>query len=495
MEDTDTTPEIRSHEGSEGARGIEGRTFFEMLPAAEAERLRNEILPELTPSQPWSGELQLLGVGDAGPTATEATIFLFQGAEGTRRVYLGITLRDIEARRTAEEALRQSEFRLNQSQKMEAVGRLAGGIAHDFNNLLTTIIGYSDLVLDELGEGHVAQRDAEEILRAAERAAGLTRQLLAFSRRQVLQPAPVDLNAVVANIDRMMRRLIGENIDLVTVQDGELSQIVADPGQIEQVIVNLVVNARDAMPQGGRLEIETANLLADVEQRTETGILPPGHYALLSVSDTGIGMDEETRSQIFEPFFTTKEPHHGTGLGLASVYGIVSQSGGQIGIETNSETGTRFTIYFPATETQTHDPLAAEQIHSRGGHETILLVEDAAPVRRLVRRTLENAGYTVLGAESATAALRHCSRHDGAIHLLLTDVVLPKTAGPEIALRAAELRPGIRVLFMSGFTDETLTRHGLDPSSELLEKPFTPALVLERIRTLLDAPPNPGKAG
>lgn len=467
---------------------IEGRTFHELLPPDEAHRLREKILPGLTPSQPWSGELQLLGVAEATLIPTEATFFLFEAGEKSLRTYLGITLRDIGARRTAEEALRQSEIRLNQAQKMEAVGRLAGGIAHDFNNLLTAIIGYSDLVLDELDADHVAQRDVEEILRAAERAGGLTRQLLAFSRRQILQPESVDLNAVVADIDRMMRRLIGENIDLVTVQDGELRPIVADPGQIEQVIVNLVVNARDAMPQGGRLEIETANHHAEVERRTDSGVLPAGDYVLLRVSDTGVGMDEATRAQIFEPFFTTKKTHQGTGLGLASVNGIVNQSGGQIDVDTTPGRGTRFTVYFPAARAQATLPDATGKRRMVGGNETILLVEDAPPVLRLVQRTLEKAGYKVLPAESATAALRHCSRYEGPIDLILTDVVLPKTAGPEIARRASELRPGIRVLFMSGFTDDTLIKHGLDPArSELLEKPFSPAAVLERIRTLLDA--------
>ncbi len=470
-----------------------GRAFYELLPPEEALRLRSQILPELTPSKPWSGELHLLGVSNAAPTPTEATIFLFQDDEETQRTYLGITLHDIEARRTAEEALRQSELRLSQAQKMEAVGRLAGGIAHDFNNLLTAILGYGDLVLSELGEGHVAHPDVEEILRAAERAGGLTRQLLAFSRRQVLQPESVDLNAIVSDIDRMMRRLIGEDIELVTLLDGGLSPIVADPGQIEQVIVNLVVNAQDAMPQGGRLEIETANHRVDVEKRTDSGSLPAGEYVLLRVSDTGVGMDEETHAQIFEPFFTTKDAHHGTGLGLASAYGIVQQSGGQIDVDTTPGAGTRFTIYFPAAEVAGLVPAVAGKSGAGGGQETILLVEDASPVLRLVSRSLEAAGYQVLSAESATAALRHCSRHAGPIDLLLTDVVLPKTAGPEIARRARELRPGIRVLFMSGFTDDMLVKHGLDPKHlELLEKPFTPAALLDRVRSLLDATTDPG---
>ncbi len=494
--DTDTTLRFANQAASRRlgatfepgrAPRVENRHLDELLSTEDAVRLKQEILPVLTPARPWSGDLHLRDPDGGDPIPTEATIFLFLGESEGDGSYLAVTLRNIEERRSAEEALRQSEFRLNQAQKMEAVGRLAGGIAHDFNNLLTAIIGYSDLVLDELGEGHGARRDAEEILRAAERAGGLTRQLLAFSRRQVLQPEPVDLNATVAEIERMMRRLIGENIELVMVQHGELRPIIADPGQIEQVIVNLVVNARDAMPQGGRLELETSNHIAKTQRRTDSGVLEAGEYSVLRVTDTGTGMDEETRSQIFEPFFTTKETHQGTGLGLASVYGIVSQSGGQIEVETTQGSGTAFTIYFPVAEAEATSEDAQQHTQQSGGHETILLVEDAAPVRRLLQRTLEMSGYQVLVAESATSALQHCSRHEGPIDLLLTDVVLPRVGGPEIARRAAEVRPEIRVLFMSGFTDETLSRHGLDPSRvELIEKPFTPAAALARVRALLD---------
>ncbi|MCP4906363.1 MAG: PAS domain S-box protein [bacterium] len=467
------------------------RIFDELLSPAEGHRLRTEILPELTDARPWSGELELRDALDSSPLPTEAWLFLFRGEGESSQLFLGIWLRNSEAPHAAKMALRESELKLRQAQKMEAVGRLTGGIAHDFNNLLTAIIGYSDLVLDEIPDDHIARRDAEEILRAAERAGSLTRQLLAFSRRQVRQPTSVDLNLLVANIDRMMRRLIGENIELVTVQDGELRPIMADPGQIEQVIVNLVVNARDAMPKGGRLEIETANDHSDLERRTDSGILPAGDYVLLCVSDNGTGMNEEVRAQIFEPFFTTKATHQGTGLGLASVYEIVRQGEGQINVETSPNAGTRFTIYFPATQARAQIAGSAEDTGSAGGSETVLIVEDSPPVRRLAQRTLENSGYEVLVAESATAALRHCARHEGPIDLLLCDVVLPKTAGPEIARRARELRPGIRVLFMSGFTDETLTQHGLGSSGiELLEKPFTRAAVLDRIRVLLDAAPD-----
>jgi two-component system cell cycle sensor histidine kinase/response regulator CckA len=439
---------------------------------------------------------------------TEATIFLFddpgdatspdrerdpQRSRSPRsrplRSNFAVSLHDISARRRTEEALRQSEARLIQARKMESVGRLAGGIAHDFNNLLTAIIGYSDLVLQELDPEHGSRRDVEEILRAAERAGGLTRQLLAFSRRQVLQPERVDLNAVVADIDRMLRRLIGEDIELVTRLHGELEPIVADPGQIEQVIVNLVVNARDAMPRGGRIELETSNFECIDPVRVESGMLAPGRYVALRVADTGTGMDEETRAQIFEPFFTTKEASGGTGLGLASAYGIISQSRGQIDVASRLGEGSRFTIYLPVAREATVEVTPTDPAPASRGRETILLVEDSGPVRRLVERMLTRKGYTVLAAESATAALRHCSRYDGPIDLLLTDVVLPRMAGPEIARQAREIRPDLRVLYMSGFTDETLTQHGLSSlEPDLLAKPFSSSTVLARVRQRLDHP-------
>ncbi|MCB9726175.1 MAG: PAS domain S-box protein [Spirochaetaceae bacterium] len=475
--------------GSGASRPLEGRSFFELLSEADAARLRDQVLPALTEAAGWTGDLELTPGDAATPIRTEATVFLFRSKDEPAHSYLAVVLHDVTARRSAEEALHESELRLGQSQKMEAVGRLAGGIAHDFNNLLTAIIGYSDLVLDEIGPGHGARRDAEEILRAAERAGGLTRQLLAFSRRQVLQPESIDLNAIVADVDRMMRRLIGENIELVTLQDGGLDRVMADPGQLEQVIVNLVVNARDAMPRGGRLQIETLNCRLAHALRVESGLLEPGEYVVLRVSDTGIGMDEETRSRIFEPFFTTKQADQGTGLGLASVWGIVSQTGGQIHVETMPRAGTTFSVYLPVSRTHEEPPEPAAVDRSVRGDETILLVEDSGTVRRLVQRTLESQGYRVLACESATAALRYCSRYEEPIHLLLSDVVLRRTSGPAIARRARELRPGIRVLFMSGFTDETLARHGLHRRREdLLEKPFTPSALLSRVRSRLDTP-------
>ena len=500
------------------AESIAGQPLLRFLASEDAHRLRADVIPRLTTSFPWNGEVALTCSTEGPAMPTEATIFLFcdplgnEPARTTRapvdpalasserthggeakavRSYLAISLRDISARRRAEDALRQSELHLGQARKMESVGRLAGGIAHDFNNLLTAIIGYSDLVLQELAAEHATRRDIEEILRAAERAGSLTRQLLAFSRRQVLQPERVDLNAVVADIDRMLRRLIGEDVELVTHLHGELEPILADPGQVEQVIVNLVVNARDAMPRGGRLELETANFECAVPFRVESGMLTPGAYVALRVSDTGTGMDDDTRAQIFEPFFTTKEASGGTGLGLASVYGIISQSRGQIDVTSQVGAGTSFTIYLPTAREALKEIDPVEPLVAARGRETVLIVEDSGPVRRLVERTLSRKGYTVLAAESATAALRHCSRHDGAIDLLLTDVVLPRMPGPEIARRARQLRPDIRVLFMSGFTDDTLSQHGLTGSEpDLLEKPFSSTSLLSRVRQALDAPPD-----
>ena len=495
---------------SESAEILAGRRLLDLLVAGDAAKLRGEVLPRLTPGFPWSGELALES-GPEGPLiVTDATLFLFdeaadpsplEWAEATdsqrrrgpsmrpTRSFLAVSLHDISARRRTEEALRLTEARLVQAQKMESVGRLAGGIAHDFNNLLTAIIGYSDLVHQELDPEHASRRDIEEILRAAERASGLTRQLLAFSRRQVLQPERVDLNSIVSDIDRMLRRLIGEDIELVTQLHGELAPIVADPGQIEQVIVNLVVNARDALPRGGRIELETSNLDYSVPVRVESGMLAAGRYVALSVSDTGTGMDEQTRAQIFEPFFTTRAASGGTGLGLASAYGIISQSRGQIDVVSRLGEGSTFTIYLPVARETLAEAEAPEVEQANRGRETVLLVEDSGTVRLLVERMLSRRGYTVLAAESATAALRHCSRHEGSIDLLLTDVVLPRMAGPEVARQARQIRPGIRVLYMSGFTDETLTQHGLSSlEPDLLSKPFSSATLLKRVRQLLDAP-------
>jgi len=410
----------------------------------------------------------------------------------TDRVLAVLVSRDVTQRKEAEEVLRQTEEHLRQSQKMEAIGRLAGGIAHDFNNLLTAITGYCDLLLEEIGSQHAARSDAEEILKAAERAGALTHQLLAFSRRQVLQPKVLDLNTLVADIDRMLRRLIGEDIELVTLLSGELCPVKADPGQLQQVIVNLVVNARDAMPRAGKISLETANTFVEPGDAANEDGIPPGAYVTLTVQDTGIGMDSEILSRIWEPFFTTKESGKGTGLGLSTVHGIISQSGGHIRAQSEAGRGSRFTVYLPQVEPAATLPKRRVEMSQFRGSETVLVIEDADPVRKLVARYLQRHGYKVLDVTSGAEALRQCACHSGEIHLLITDVVLPKMDGPEIAQRVVELRPEIRVMYMSGFSDELLSQHRvLAQDIILLQKPFTPPALLRTVRETLDRPDPP----
>jgi PAS domain S-box-containing protein len=384
------------------------------------------------------------------------------------------------------------EAQLRQAQKMEAVGRLAGGVAHDFNNLLTAISSYSELLLTDLAREDPRRADVEEIRKATERAAGLTRQLLAFSRRQVLQPKVVDLNAVIAGAERLLRRLIGEDIALVTRLDPELGAVKADAGQLEQVIINLAVNAREAMRDGGTLTLETAN--AEIEaaaQTAEQSIVPPGSYVLLRISDTGAGMDAETKRHLFEPFFTTREKGKGTGLGLATVYGIVKQSGGFIWVDSEPSQGAAFRIFLPRVDeaapavervVRTVEPRAV-------GTETILLVEDEDAVRAVARESLRRQGYAVLEAPDAESALKVSGGFAGRIELLLTDVVMPGLSGRVLADRLATQRPDTKVLFMSGYTDDAIVRHGvLEPGLNYLQKPFTPDVLAHKVRAILDAP-------
>ncbi|HEX9704732.1 MAG TPA: response regulator [Gemmatimonadales bacterium] len=380
------------------------------------------------------------------------------------------------------------EQQLRQAVKMEAVGRLAGGVAHDFNNVLTAMFGYADLLAEELPEGSSARRDLEEIRKAAQRAATLTRQLLAFSRQQVLEPVVLSLNEMVREIDQMLRRMIGEDVALRLALPSELGNVRADPGQLEQVVMNLVVNARDAMPTGGRLLIETANAELTEEYAELRQPVVPGRYVMLAVSDTGIGMDAETRTRIFEPFFTTKEKGKGTGLGLSTVYGIVKQSGGYIWVYSESGIGTTFRIYLPRVDAPP-DALAAprEVTGSVGGTETILLAEDDETLRQLARGLLEKLGYTVLATASADEAFARAREHQGPIHLLVSDVVMPGESGRQLARRLAVLRPETRVLYMSGYTDDAIVHHGmLEHGLNYLPKPFTPAVLAGTVRAVLD---------
>jgi GAF domain-containing protein/CheY-like chemotaxis protein len=421
--------------------------------------------------------------GFAAEDLTIATAFAAQAAVAFENARL------YQETQRAYDELSQTQDQLIQAQKMEAIGRLAGGVAHDFNNLLTVIMGRTGLLLAGLGV-EKAQRPALELIQATvTRAADLTRQLLAFSRKQVLQPVVLDLNAVVSTMGEMLRRLIGEDIALVTVLNPGLGRVKADPGQVEQVIMNLAINARDAMPRGGRLTLETANVELDAGYARQHPGARPGPHVMLALSDTGGGMDAETQAHIFEPFFTTKGPGKGTGLGLATVYGVVKQSDGTIWVYSEPGRGTTFKVYLPLVEDPVEpaqgDDLAPAPLR---GMETVLLVEDEDAVRDLARDVLQASGYTVLEARHGGEALRICAQHPEPIHLMLTDVVMPEMSGRELAQRLAVLRPGVKVLYMSGYTDNAVVHHGvLDPGTVFLQKPFSPTVLTRKVREVLDA--------
>jgi|SRR5579859_3839767 len=383
---------------------------------------------------------------------------------------------------------RQLEEQLRQAQKMEAVGMLAGGIAHDFNNLLTIINGYSQMLLGNLPEDDENRTSVEQIMKAGERAAELTRQLLTFSRRQVVRPKVLDLNAIVAGTAVMLRRLIGEHIELRIVEGPDLGKVHADPGQLEQVVLNLAVNSRDAMSGGGTLILETQNVELDEEYAASRKTLKPGRYVMLAVTDSGSGMDAQTRSHLFEPFFTTKAQGHGTGLGLSTVFGIVKQSGGDIAVYSEPGQGTCVKIYFPAVnEVVTEDAAENRQSRVLAGTETILIVEDEEAVRKLVRRTLEKQGYELLVAASGIEALDLLYQHKGRIHLLITDVIMPQMGGRQLAEKLKAELPDIQVLFISGYTETSIVRGGsLGKDEAFLQKPFTPLALARCVREILD---------
>jgi len=407
-------------------------------------------------------------------------------------VFAGRPARLVLARDVSER--KRLESQLRQSQKMEAVGRLAGGIAHDFNNLLTAITGYSDLLLHDLSPDDPRRQDVEEIGKATARAAALTQQLLAFSRKQVLQPRVIDLNMVVNNARNLLQRLIGEHITLVTSCAPDLGAVRADLAQFEQVIVNLAVNARDAMPQGGKLLIETRNVSLEDAHLTEDSVISPEGYVQLTVTDTGIGMDDQTKARLFEPFFTTKGLGKGTGLGLSTVYGIVKQSGGTIWVYSEPGTGTTFKIYLPRVSAEA-EPLGPSTVSLAAprGDETILFVEDEPALRAVACRSLAMQGYRVMDAPDAEAALALAAGFPGTIHLLVTDVIMPGLSGHELAGRLAAARHDLRVLYISGYTDEAIVSHGvLAPGVSYLQKPFSPDTLARRVREVLDAPrPRP----
>ncbi|GLC27830.1 hybrid sensor histidine kinase/response regulator [Roseisolibacter agri] len=472
--------------GAASASQLVGRPLLDLVhpdakPSA-AERLRHVLAAEEPASAVELPFRRLDGQEVHGELA--ATAFEFEGRAATLMV-----VRDVTTRRKAEAALQAAEEQLRQAQKMEAVGRLAGGIAHDFNNLLTVIMSYAELLESAISAADPLRDDVAEIRAAARRASRLTGQLLAFSRKQVLRPRLTDLNAVVAEMVALLRRLIGADIDLRPELEPQLPAVEADTGQIEQVIVNLVVNARDAMPHGGRLHIRTRRVLLGADAIGDVPGARPGAYVVLSVTDTGTGMDRATQERVFEPFFTTKPTGKGTGLGLATVYGIVQQSGGHIRLRSELGLGTTLEIFLPqAANAELAAAIPEVAPGASGGSETVLLVEDDEAVRALARRILQRGGYTVIEAANGDQAIRLAAEHRGPLDLLLTDVVLPGIGGRELAARLEAARPGLPVLFTSGYTEDEVLRRGIHAHTErFVPKPYAPHELLAHVRGALDA--------
>ncbi len=406
-------------------------------------------------------------------------------------------VRDTSAQRALAERLRRSEEQLQQTQKMEAIGNLAGGVAHDFNNLLSVILSYSSMLAGGLRPDDPMHADLGEIVRAGERAADLTRQLLAFSRKQVLEPRIVNLNDIISGMEKMLRRILGEDVELSVIAEPSALTVEVDTGQMEQVLLNLVVNSRDAMPMGGKLTIETKKVELDEDYVAGHLGVKAGPYVMLAISDTGVGMDAETQTRVFEPFFTTKEKGKGTGLGLATVFGIVKQSGGDIWVYSEVGKGTTIKVYLPRTRKGSiSESLPMPAPRARGGGETILLVEDEETVRTVVRNILRRQGYHVLEAQSGGDALLICEQHGTTIDLMLTDVIMPRMSGRQLADRLRTLRPEMKVLYMSGYTDNAIVHHGvLDSGVSFIQKPITPEAIARKVREVLDGAGGAGPRG
>jgi two-component system, cell cycle sensor histidine kinase and response regulator CckA len=470
---------------------IVGRSVFELHHGEERERLTEQWQRCLDhPRVPVRGEFRLPAAPDSGDRFVETVRVNHLQDPGLRAV---VTLcREVTERR-------RLETRIQQTQRLEAIGRLAGGIAHDFNNILSAIHGFASIVEGELPERDPLRVDVREILRAVDRAANLTRQLLAFGRRQLLQPKVIEISGYVRDLERMLRRIVGEDVEILLRLDETGVTARADPGQLEQVLINLVINARDAMPTGGRLTIETANVMvhADDPRRAAAGVLrsgesladlPAGPYAVVTVTDTGLGMSESVQEHIFEPFFSTKASGQGSGLGLSTVFGIVKQSGGHIHVDSETAQGSTFRIYFPASPESPPRPVApATAPVATGGAETILLVEDEPAVRAFVARALRQQGYQVLDASNGGEAVLIAEQHPDHIHLLLTDVIMPRCSGKQLAERLLRTRTTLRVLFMSGYTEDIIAPHGLlADGTAFIEKPLTAESLGRKIREVLD---------
>jgi two-component system cell cycle sensor histidine kinase/response regulator CckA len=449
--------------------GLETQSFFAVLQRCMEHRSRETVEIEFTFSDGLPGWFDLRVV----PVLDGICI---------------ISLDTTEAKRS-QARLAGTEEQLRQSQKMEAVGVLAGGVAHDFNNLLSVILCYGDLVGAELGSEDPMRADVEEISKAARRAADLTRQLLMFSRQQVLEPKVLDLNEVLASMQKMLHRILGADVDLVSLAGPQFLRVKVDPSSLEQVIMNLVVNAREAMPRGGKLTMETGQVVLDEEYAALHLGVKPGPYVMLAVTDTGRGIDKATQARIFEPFFTTKDKGKGTGLGLSTVFGIVQQSGGSIWLYSEPDKGTTFKVFLPSVNLPTDSTRPAALPVSAGGHETILLVEDDEALRLVTSGILRRLGYEVVEACNAGEALLQSEKLASPIDLMLTDVIMPRLSGPELAKRLALSRPDMKVLYMSGYTDDSVVRHGvLEATMSFLQKPLTLSSLTAKVREVLDAP-------